>query len=262
MSDLHDAVQAEIDAYSPAGPLSFDALKDRARSRTRRRGGVAVVVVALVAAGLAFLPDALGWGEPDAPSFVPAVAAMPGIPGSPEDVLFVRICLSSNADECRSILDARALSLARAFADAVPLDPEDSTCRSLSAVYYVQFESRSRSRAEPITLPFGCAYLEVGGRQYAVTDALRDQVTGAYATPPWAGVATIVDQCVGYDRAQPLKEYLGLSTADADRLATAQGFRVRVLGDTGPCWTDDNEYLPGRLTLVVNEGKTLYAAEL
>lgn len=69
MSDLPRAVQAEIDAYTPAAAPPFDALAGRKRSRDRRRlaaGGAALSAVA-VAAAAAVLAPSLG-GGPDRPS--------------------------------------------------------------------------------------------------------------------------------------------------------------------------------------------------
>lgn len=60
MSDLHQAVQAEIAAHTPALPPSFDALKARKHRRDRRRAVAAVSASALAAAGIAFIPSALG----------------------------------------------------------------------------------------------------------------------------------------------------------------------------------------------------------
>ena len=53
MSDLHQAVQAEIDAYTPAAAPPFAVLVDRRRARGRRRlatGGAALSALAVVAA--------------------------------------------------------------------------------------------------------------------------------------------------------------------------------------------------------------------
>lgn len=65
MSDLDQAVQAEIDAWTPATSPPFDALTGRKRARDRRRmatGGAALSAVALSAAVLG--PSLLG-GGPD-----------------------------------------------------------------------------------------------------------------------------------------------------------------------------------------------------
>lgn len=59
MSDLHAAVEAEIDAHRPNRVPPFDGLLARRRSRDRRRAGAAVAAVVLAALGLAFLPAAL-----------------------------------------------------------------------------------------------------------------------------------------------------------------------------------------------------------
>ena len=62
MSDLHNAVQAEIAAHTPTRPPSFDALQARKHRRDRRRTIAAVAATALAAAGIAFGPSALGGG--------------------------------------------------------------------------------------------------------------------------------------------------------------------------------------------------------
>lgn len=65
MSDLHAAVEAEIDAHRPGRVPPFDALVARRRSRDRRRKGAAATAVALSALGLAFLAAALRPGAGD-----------------------------------------------------------------------------------------------------------------------------------------------------------------------------------------------------
>jgi hypothetical protein len=62
VSDLHQAVQAEIAARTPSLPPSFDALKHRKHRRDRRRTIAAITASALAAAGIAFVPSALGSG--------------------------------------------------------------------------------------------------------------------------------------------------------------------------------------------------------
>ncbi len=81
MSDLHIAVQAEIDAHRPHRVPPFDALLTRRRDRGRRRTSAAMVASAVVAAGIALLPAALhsgtdregglGSGEPGGAAPIP-----------------------------------------------------------------------------------------------------------------------------------------------------------------------------------------------
>lgn len=183
---------------------------------------------------------------------------MPAIPGHPEDVRSVRLCSSAAAFECRTTLGPDAVELAREFAAARPLDSRDITCRSLADAYYVLFE-HPNLKTEPITVPSGCSPVEVAGRPYAASDALRRQVRELYERPT-TEVATIVSQCVGYDRPQPLAEYVGLTTEAATQRAQKRGLTVQVLGQTGPCFEIHGGYVDGRLTLVANNGKILYAA--
>ena len=183
---------------------------------------------------------------------------MPAIPGHPEDVRSVRICSSADAFECHTTIGPEAVELAQEFATARPLDPRNITCRSLTDAYYVLFEHPSL-KAKPITVLPGCSPIEVAGRRYGVPDALRRQVRELFERPT-TEVATIVSQCVGYDRPQPLVEYVGLTTEAATRRAQKRGLTVQVLGETGPCFEPAVGRVDGRLTLVANSGKVLYAA--
>lgn len=192
----------------------------------------------------------------------------PGLPGHPGDVQFAEICLSSNGHECRSVsrhVDGsrdRALPLARAFATARPLAAQDVTCRSLSEAYTVRFRHPS-VETEPIVIPFGCGPVEVGGAYYEVSDEAKDLVREAYENPPWAGVADLVTQCVGYDRGQPDPDYVGLTQEQAQTLAAARGLTVQVLGSHSNCNSEGpHTYREGRMTLVIDdEGIVLYADE-
>jgi hypothetical protein len=74
VSDLHQAVQAEIAAHIPTLPPSFEALKARKRARDRRRTGAVAAVSALAVAGIAFVPSAFLGGGGKAPAQV----AQPG----------------------------------------------------------------------------------------------------------------------------------------------------------------------------------------
>ena len=80
MSDLHRAVQAEINAWAPrAAPPALDALAARKRSRDRRRlaaGGAALSAVVVAAA--AVLAPSLGTGGD---RLAPGPVAAPGGPG-------------------------------------------------------------------------------------------------------------------------------------------------------------------------------------
>ena len=85
MSDLHLAVQDELDAHRPSLVPPFAAVRARKRSRDRRRlatGGAALSAVALSAAAL--VPSMLGGGQ----DRLPAVASSPAptAPASGEDV--------------------------------------------------------------------------------------------------------------------------------------------------------------------------------
>jgi hypothetical protein len=75
VSDLHQAVQAEIAAHTPSLPPSFDQLKARKRARDRNRGVAAVAASVLAVAGIAFVPSAFGGASGSAP---PTQVAQPG----------------------------------------------------------------------------------------------------------------------------------------------------------------------------------------
>jgi hypothetical protein len=70
VSDLHQAVQAEIASHTPALPPSFEALKARKRARDGRRTAASVVVSALAVAGIALVPSAVRSDEGKAPAQV------------------------------------------------------------------------------------------------------------------------------------------------------------------------------------------------
>lgn len=187
-------------------------------------------------------------------------SSMPGIPGHPDDVRGVRVCASANAFTCHYVRTPDATGLARAFAAARPLQREDVACRSLSDAYHLLFDHVSVD-AEPITMPRACDTIEVAGRRFQVPAELQARVHEVYALPQ-KEVETLVDQCVGSDRSQPLREYTGLTTARAAARARARGLEVQVLGEDGPCFAEQQQrsYLEGRLTIVANAGRVLYAA--
>lgn len=63
MSDLHEAVQAELDAHRPELVPPFAAVRARKRRREQRRAGAAVALSALAVAGVAFGSGAFGLGH-------------------------------------------------------------------------------------------------------------------------------------------------------------------------------------------------------
>jgi hypothetical protein len=79
MSDLHRAVQAELDAHTPGPQPSFDLLLRRKRTRDRRRAGLAAALSALAAAVIALVPSTLLGGDGGDGGDPPArVAGQPG----------------------------------------------------------------------------------------------------------------------------------------------------------------------------------------
>lgn len=59
MSDLHRAVEAELDAHRPSNTPPFSAARARKRARKQRRAGSAVALSVVAVLGVAF-PSALG----------------------------------------------------------------------------------------------------------------------------------------------------------------------------------------------------------
>lgn len=145
MSDLHQAVQARIAAHTPAAAPPFDALKDRKRTRDRRRYAVAGTVLSVGAAGAAALTT--GWLDRSGDRLVPptvaefaeqpaqqvfAVKPSPRTVGLPNAGEGLRDCLAlpgtSGAVELQSdppqyevtVTGAREIDAFQACADAVP----------------------------------------------------------------------------------------------------------------------------------------------
>ena len=97
MSDLDQAVQAEIDAYRPVTVPAFDTLAGRKRARDRRRlatGGAVLSAVAI--AGAAALAPSLGGGRDELPTVGSSPA--PTAPAVTEDLdALVERCLGGVA---------------------------------------------------------------------------------------------------------------------------------------------------------------------
>ena len=185
---------------------------------------------------------------------------MPGIPGHPDDVRGVRVCASADAFECHYVRPPDAVELARGFAAARPATRGEPGCRSLSDSYFLLFDHVTVD-AEPITMSMECDTVEVAGGTFVLPVGLKARVQGVYGLPQ-EEVETLVDQCVGSDRSQPLTAYTGLTVAQAADRAKADGLQVQVLGEAGPCFAQQKQrgYLEGRLTIVANGGRVLYAA--
>lgn len=216
-----------------------------------------------------------GWlcpGEPspaaqqDAPMVVPRAgtpdgSGFPGLLGSPDDVTLVEICSDRNDHECRTLsrhVDPardRVLSLARAMATAT-LSPSQSTvCRTGTGEELTVRALRAEAAGASVRIRVGCRDIWVGATRYRVEDDVEQLVRQAYQTPPWAGVATLVDQCVGDDRAQPLPQLVGLTSLEARQRLREQGLEVLLLGAGSDCRSGQSRpYEDGRMVLVVGDG--------
>ncbi len=181
---------------------------------------------------------------------------MPGVPGHPEDVQSAEICLSSNARECHPVPTDQAVELARLFADAAPLRRPDAGCQDAAGTYTVTFDARRSAQDQPVNR-LGCGAVAVGGQLWAADAALTDAVRRQYAVQV-REVRTLTDQCVGGDRPDAEQDYLGLSTARGRELARSRGLATLVLGEQG-CATSTVPYAPGRLVLVVDRGRVVWA---
>jgi hypothetical protein len=83
VSDLHQAVQAEIAAHTPTRPPSFDALKARRTRKVRAKSTAAVVLAGAAVAGAAVVPSLLTDTKP-LPGGLAAEATADGQP--PEEL--------------------------------------------------------------------------------------------------------------------------------------------------------------------------------
>jgi hypothetical protein len=88
MSDLHRAVEDEIDAFRPDRTPPFGALMDRHRARNRRRYATGAAAVSAVAvAGIVFVPSALSGGADRLPSYADSEPTQ-----APTSDLAARLC--------------------------------------------------------------------------------------------------------------------------------------------------------------------------
>lgn len=177
MSDLHRAVQDEIDAFTPHAVPPFETLKARKRARDRRRfaaGGAALGGVVLLAVAV---PSLSGTGgdrlTADRPPTSYAAA-------TDNDLAWTgaTICLGTDRD-CRSLRADQAQQLDAVLGTAVPAPPDTGYCRAAGTTYTVQFQ-HPRARTVPITVRTLCGPMEQGGDKYLLDKAGQDQVEAVY----------------------------------------------------------------------------------
>lgn len=276
MSDLDQAVQAEIDAYRPATVPSFDALAGRKRARDRRRlatGGAALSAVALSAA---FAVPSLIGGRPDR---LPAVASSPapspapsGGPVPPDRPVGAEICKEptavDGADECFDVGPEQAGRLAETLATGRPLQPGAAECMALPvAVYRVTFRPAS-GLVDPVvwSVPSGlCLPMTVGGKKYGLPDDAQAAVAGIWdsagpaAAPVDADAAALVERCLSGLTATPVPGLVGRTEQEA--FPPAVRTALRVLARDGDC-TDERLAGDGETYVVLESGRVVWAGRL
>ena len=219
MSDLHEAVQDELETYRPALVPPFQLIRDRRRARIRHRSQAVAAVSAISV--LAAVPLALTvQGGPDRlePSAAARQSAGPeetsDQAGStmpvPADPSAAEICRSSPGGGCVRVGEQRAQELADALGTARPL--QGPVCAPAGVPTYLVFFVLREGLADPVgyRVPSICAPVERGGdgQLFDVDQKVRDLVARLYedassgdaTTPPGPAVSTAVG-ALEYDEA-------------------------------------------------------------
>ena len=211
MSDLHGAVQDELETYRPNLLPPFQAIRDRRRARVRHRRQALAAVSAL--AVLAAVPLALTVdGGPD--RLEPSAAAMQSASPDetsdqvgntmpvPADPPAAEICRSSPDGGCVRVGEQRAQELADALGTARSL--QGPVCAPAGVPTYLVFFVLRQGLADPVgyRVPSICAPVERGGdgELFDVDQKVRDLVVRLYedassgdaTSPPGPVVSTAI----------------------------------------------------------------------
>lgn len=123
MSDLHRAVEAEIQAFTPDRTPPFSALKERKRSRDRRRYTVAGAALSVVAvSGVAVGSTLVGTPDRLPSRSAPVASAGPDAAPGPHDEQAVRLCSAAAETFSGDVVSAYPTTVAavRSYMQAPP----------------------------------------------------------------------------------------------------------------------------------------------
>lgn len=127
MSDLHRAVEDEIDAFRPDRTPPFGALLERHRARSRRRYAAGAVALSAVAvAGIVFVPSAMSGGSDRLPSY-----ADPGSTGAPR----VAVCQDATTSCEQYMPDQEGDALLAALREAPSAEGTANPCAAADIVH-------------------------------------------------------------------------------------------------------------------------------
>lgn len=92
-----------------------------------------------------------------------------------------------------------------------------------------------------------------------LTGGRSDVLNNATGASP-AATAALLDRCIGGDNSERAEEYIGLTESEAMALADQRGEPLRVVGRDVSCQPIDFDLRPGRVNVLVQDGRVVAAA--
>lgn len=187
MSDLDQAVQAEIDSFTPAAPPAYDALVRRRSRRDRRRlvaGGTALSAGAVAVTAVLVLPFGSGPDRLPTGAVAPgASAAAPSSPLPPREPAGAELCRTDGTrTECYDVGRSQAGVLADALATGRPRQ-EPAECLAAPARTHRVTWLPVRGSRDPVvwTIPsVDCLPMDVAGTRYDLGRGARAVVARVF----------------------------------------------------------------------------------
>ncbi len=278
MSDLHQAVEDEIDAFRPDRTPPFAGLLARRRARDRRRtatGAAALSAVAVI--GIAFVPSALSGGEDRLPSVAQTGPTQEA--GDPE--LAARLCADVAQVYNGEVVAAYATTV-QAVRDYMT-DPHgtggDSPVGPVPGPYSYPAGWAGKASDDPAV----ACYIDASFPAPAIPGAVNPEralimaaetatafmatagpkenlppaplAVGDLPREPFDNPCRVFEPDTADVSVASIEGYVGRTKAEAERLASERSVTVRIAGTDGQCNSRDSDFRTDRVNVYLEDGR-------
>jgi hypothetical protein len=278
MSDLHRAVEDEIDAFRPDRTPPFAGLLARRRARDRRRTATGAVALSVVAvAGIVFVPSILSGGEDRLPSY-----ANPDSTQAAD--LAERLCADAAQEYIGEVAAAYATTVQAVrnymidpygsrtgmtggaksgmagtyaypsgWAEKAPDDPAaacyiDGSFPTPAVPGAVNPERALIMTAEGVPM-----FMATAGSKESLPPA--PLAVGDLPREPFDNPCRVLEPDTADVSVASIEGYLGRTRAEAERLASERGVTVRIAGTDGQCNDSDSDFRTDRVNVYLEDGR-------